>query len=119
MNEIKNLFIHNSTFRNLFGNSTDGGGALMIGESSNVNKIPENKVQIRACLFLNSTNLNGGALSLLDTANVIIDQGTKFIGNYASQQGGAVYFYCSNYGSRFDMCSLTLSNVTFENNLAD
>lgn len=53
-----------------------------------------------------------------DSSQVIIQQGTEFRGNKASNRGGAIDFQCSNYGADFSKCKLTITEASFVNNFA-
>lgn len=108
--EIKQLTIASSTFRNLANNYSDGGGALKISETA-INKKQSNFILISNCLFESNSGLYGGGLALLDTANVTINKGTRFVGNQAFKSGGGLYFYCNNHKEDKIKCSLTLNDV--------
>ena len=77
-----------------------------------------NSLLIMNSTFNNCQGITGGAISINDIGNVLIGGGTLFANNTASQSGGAVYFYCNNYGLNTTMCSLTISNASFINNSA-
>jgi predicted outer membrane repeat protein len=89
----------------LQGNSDFGGGALRITETID-NKVPTNEFRITSSTFENCSNVNGGAISLIDLGNAIIDGVTLFKENSAQQAGGAIYFSCSNFGLDLSKCSL-------------
>lgn len=74
-----------STFRNLNCNyeaidGTGGGGALYIVEQD-VSKDPSNFLIISGSKFINNSNVNGGAISLINVGNVSIKGGSLFSGN--------------------------------------
>ena len=69
---MKYLLIQSTQFLNLIGGdsgTTGGGGALMITEDS-LNKDIKNTLIIDKCTFLNNSNSNGGALSLINVGGV-------------------------------------------------
>ena len=85
----------------------------------NSNKSPTNKILIFSCTFSNNTNDYGGALSAINIGHVSI-QNSKFLGNQAKQEGGAVYFSCSHLYTdpSLKQCTLSITNTTFQGNLA-
>ena len=89
----------------------------MITETDS-NKEPTNKLEINSCTFVNNSNINGGAISLMNVGYVQITNGTKFSGNTARINGGALYFYCNKYGLDLSKCSLNITNTSFSSNLA-
>ncbi|TNV88190.1 hypothetical protein FGO68_gene11546 [Halteria grandinella] len=114
---VKNLTIVNSEFENLIGNSESGGGALQIVETAN-SKSDTNSFVISNCVFERCSNINGGAIAIIDAAHVKINQNTQFIENKANKSGGAIYFKCSDYGTNYNKCKLTLNNTQFIKNIA-
>lgn len=103
--------------------NSETGGALSITESSSTkNKYTGYRYVISNCTFKNNSASNGGALYFEDVSRIYIGSSTLFDSNYANENGGAIDFYCSEFGvSNFNSsCSLTLSdNVVFMNNKAD
>lgn len=119
---MKYKSIIRSTFKNLVGynnpiSGSSGGGALQIVEQD-VMKDPSNFLVISGSQFINNYNVNGGAISLTNVGNATIKDGTLFQGNYVDQAGGALFFYCSDYGLDFSKCSLFIESSIFVNNTA-
>ena len=81
-------------------------------------KDPTNFLVISGSQFINNYNVNGGAISLTNVGNATIKDGTLFQGNYVDQAGGALFFYCSDYGLDFSKCSLCIESSIFVNNTA-
>ena len=75
--------------------------------------------KITNCTFSSSRSLtNGGAIALSNMPNVEISSTTIF-NNSAKVNGGAIFFYCDNFGLNYEVCSLKIKNTTFKGNRAD
>ena len=86
--------IQNCSFYNL---SSSTGGALFLSESDS-NKNSSIKFSILSSKFLNCNASFGGAVYLYNIEKFSISQNTSFLNNSAVDSGGAIYFYCDNYG---------------------
>lgn len=97
-----------------------GGGSILIVDvdidKSDVSKF--NRLIVNSTFSMCSSATHGGALGLINTASMRIVN-TTFDSNSAQQQGGAIYFSCSNFQYDFDKCSLNITNSTFVNNVAN
>ena len=60
---------------------------------------------------------HGGAITMVNIPNSEIT-GSYFSNNRAEKTGGAILFYCQNFGPREELCSLDLKDSTFNNNSA-
>lgn len=45
-------------------------------------------------------------------------QNTSFLGNNATNDGGALHFSCSDFGNDLSKCSLNISDTIFKDNFA-
>ncbi|MDR2966612.1 MAG: Ig-like domain repeat protein [Methanobacteriaceae archaeon] len=99
-----NSIISNSTFINnsVYDHgvySTMGGAVLIYG----------NNISMNNCIFINNHGVNGGALYIIGENFTIID--SKFIGNKASSNGGAIFSASGNM-------NIIISNNNFTDNSA-
>lgn len=93
--DASNVKINSSIFESLFLNSEGGGAAIFMTESR-FSKKASNQYFIQNCSFLNNSNNNGGAISIIDLENVFI-YNSLFIGNIAEKAGGAILFSCNDF----------------------
>jgi predicted outer membrane repeat protein len=117
LNEITRLFIRESVFKNLKSFTDQAlGGALRIIQSEE-NKSSQNKFLITGSLFQNCTSTAGGAVAMINLGNAQIEK-TSFLDNFASKTGGALQFFCDNFGKDFYKCSLRIADTVFSRNIA-
>lgn len=79
--------------------STSNGGCVLANSS---------KINIVGCTFENNISVNGGTFAAMVPAGKIMVDNTKFIGNKATQSGGAIY----------SVATVDITNSTFVNNNA-
>lgn len=116
LDNVMNITIRGSQFTNLKSTSTAyPGGALNIFDSLNF-KSDFNHRSINNTKFISCQGLDGGAIALFDVAKMRILGNTQFINNKATKTGGAIHFFCDDYGSDKAQCSLEIDNVTFTGN---
>ncbi|TNV88029.1 hypothetical protein FGO68_gene8850 [Halteria grandinella] len=114
---IQSLNISQSTFKNLQGQGTssDGGGGMIVEYTEDIQTDP---VLISDSIFANCSSLsNGGALTLIDAKNSIIER-TLFERNTAELSGGALFYGCNSTLELAFPCSLNISDSQFTHNLA-
>ncbi|TNV88119.1 hypothetical protein FGO68_gene12500 [Halteria grandinella] len=115
LRNIAQLKVVKSTFSGIIGSNQLGGGAVVLEYTD---EVQENQIEIRDCIFENShASYKGGALSLYDVENAII-QNVTFFNNSADKEGGALMFGCNQTGLITYDCKLEIEYSVFKQNTA-
>ncbi|TNV88132.1 hypothetical protein FGO68_gene10719 [Halteria grandinella] len=116
LQNIYSLTISNSDFINLYGAYNQGGGALVIEYTDDLQTSP---VIIKDCIIRESiSSTKGAGLSIINTKLMNITR-TNITNNNAHKQGGGIFFSCNASLSQTYPCTLYIQDSLFQSNFAE